>query len=348
MARRAECVNRGGEKADEPLTVQFSDRSPPVGHILSHDRPDPRPLEAQVAMRFPVIAALLGATLLTPAAAIAQDGRGGRAERQQARAERQQVRPERQQARAERRQARPERPQQWRGAQPAGVAPTQAREERREARGDFRQERREDRGAYRQERREDRQDFRRDQRGDRPAVRNGDATVRQYRSDRADARRDFRQDRRDDARDFRADRRDDRQDWQRGRADWNGGRGIAGRGRDRDWNGDRGWNDNRAWNRGWRAESRYDWRANRYRNRAAYRLPRYYAPSGWRSGYQRFGIGVTLSSFLWGQNYWINDPFSYRLPDTWGPYRWVRYYNDALLVDVRSGRVVDVEYDIFW
>jgi len=26
----------------------------------------------------------------------------------------------------------------------------------------------------------------------------------------------------------------------------------------------------------------------------------------------------------------------------------VRYYNDALLVDLDSGRVVDTVYDIFW
>ena len=33
---------------------------------------------------------------------------------------------------------------------------------------------------------------------------------------------------------------------------------------------------------------------------------------------------------------------------TTGPYRWVRYYDDALLVDIYSGEVVDVIYDFFW
>ena len=51
---------------------------------------------------------------------------------------------------------------------------------------------------------------------------------------------------------------------------------------------------------------------------------------------------------LFSSNYWINDPFYYRLPPAYGPYRWVRYYNDALLVDIYTGQVVDVEYDIFW
>ena len=65
-------------------------------------------------------------------------------------------------------------------------------------------------------------------------------------------------------------------------------------------------------------------------------------------GYRRFSIGVVLTSALFGQNYWIDDPYDYRLPEAYGPYRWVRYYNDALLIDLRSGVVVDTVYDIFW
>ena len=108
--------------------------------------------------------------------------------------------------------------------------------------------------------------------------------------------------------------------------------------------GDRGGN----WNRDWRRDGRFDW--NRYRtgNRAAFRLPRYYSPYGWNYGYRRFSVGVTLSSVLWGQNYWIDDPYDYRLPEAYGPYRWVRYYDDALLVDLRSGQVIDTVYGIFW
>jgi hypothetical protein len=51
---------------------------------------------------------------------------------------------------------------------------------------------------------------------------------------------------------------------------------------------------------------------------------------------------------FYGSNYWINDPWQYRLPPVYGPYRWVRYYDDVLLVDVYSGEVVDVIYDFFW
>lgn len=135
----------------------------------------------------------------------------------------------------------------------------------------------------------------------------------------------------------------DSRNWQQHRndgRDWNRG--------DRDWR-DRGRNDRHGnFDRNWRRDRRYDWRDYRVRNRSAYRLPRYYAPHGWHYGYRRFGIGYTLNSILFGSSYWITDPWEYRLPPAYGPYRWVRYYNDALLVDIYSGTVVDVVYGIFW
>jgi len=173
-------------------------------------------------------------------------------------------------------------------------------------------------------------------------------------------RPDLRPDPRDDGPprgDFRGPRGDDRRgpgpvdDWRR---DDRGPRAGFDRPppppRDREaWRNDaRRWDDRGAWNRGWRNDQRYDW--NRYRalNRGAYRLPRYYAPRGWGYGYRRFPVGGSLSTVLFDRNYWIQDPYSYRLPDAYGPYRWVRYYDDALLVDLRSGVVVDTAYGIFY
>ncbi|WP_242150758.1 RcnB family protein [Sphingomonas sp. BAUL-RG-20F-R05-02] len=150
-------------------------------------------------------------------------------------------------------------------------------------------------------------------------------------------------------------RRDDRADGRGG--NWQGRRddrgGAFGDNRSRaDWNRGSGWNgrDNggRDWNRGWRQDNRYNYNAYRSSNRGAYHLPRYYAPSGWGYGYRRFGVGLTLDSILYNQSYWIDDAADYRLPPAYGPYRWVRYYNDALLVDIYTGRVVDTVYDIFW
>lgn len=300
------------------------------------------------------MAALAAATMLMPSAAIAQE-RGGR---------------------------------EWRGGHSPGIerrgnevrpafrTPRTApdgdfRQQRREPRPDFRSARpsiptgqiepgrspRENRD-FRIDRREARQDFRRERRDDRQALREGRIDREDFRRDRQADRRDFRVDRREDRQDFRRDDlnqrgvdrrdparvRDDRGRWNNDDRRWNGDRDRRGwNGRDRDWNGRGGY-----WNRDWRRDRRYDWRDYRRANRAIYRLPRYYGPRGYYGGYRRFGIGFMLGAPLFAQDYWLNDPWAYRLPPVDGPYRWVRYYNDALLVDLDTGEVVDVEYDIFW
>ncbi|WP_343528895.1 RcnB family protein [Sphingomonas sp.] len=159
--------------------------------------------------------------------------------------------------------------------------------------------------------------------GPRPDLRWGDAQRRDQRWHDEDRRR-----------------RDDRDRWQRSFGDW----------RDQDQQA-YGFAERRAWaeqwNRGWRRDRRYDWMNWRSLNRGAYHLPRYYAPYR-GDAYQRFSSGVILEPMFFGQSYWLDDPYAYRLPPAYGAYRWVRYYNDALLVDLRSGLVVDVVYDIFW
>jgi hypothetical protein len=45
---------------------------------------------------------------------------------------------------------------------------------------------------------------------------------------------------------------------------------------------------------------------------------------------------------------WLSDPWMYRLPPAYAGTRWIRYYNDALLVDTWTGEVFDVIYDFFW
>ncbi len=135
-----------------------------------------------------------------------------------------------------------------------------------------------------------------------------------------------------------------RQDWgdRSGGRDWRYQPSQRLNDRDR-WDGFRRWD-----NKDWRRDTRYNWQDYRRSHGSVYRLPRYYAPSGWYGGYSRFSIGIFLNNVLFGSNYWINDPYSYRLPPAYGPLRWVRYYDDALLVDVRDGYVVDVIYDFFW
>jgi Ni/Co efflux regulator RcnB len=126
-----------------------------------------------------------------------------------------------------------------------------------------------------------------------------------------------------------------------GRQAWNGGRpGFDGRpGDDRRGGG---------WDSGWRNDQRYDWRGYRDSHRNAYHVGGYRAPYGYGAGYRRFGIGGRIDPVFFGQNYWISDPWAYRLPPVSPPYRWVRYYNDALLIDTYSGMVADEIPDFFW
>nr|MBA4771160.1 RcnB family protein [Sphingobium sp.] len=183
------------------------------------------------------------------------------------------------------------------------------------ARQDWRSDRTQERRDWRDDRRDDRQD---------------------WRQDRRDVRQDWRQDRRDDRRDWRNDRRDDRA-WNG--QNWNGGRRFDDRTR---------WSTQRRWDNGWRQDRRYDWYGYRNRYGDRYRIGRYYAPRGWSYGYQRYSVGIFLNSLLYGNSYWLDDPYSYRLPPAYGTLRWVRYYDDALLVDIRDGYVVDVIHDFFW
>jgi hypothetical protein len=105
--------------------------------------------------------------------------------------------------------------------------------------------------------------------------------------------------------------------------------------------------DHRSWNHDWRRDNRYNWHSYRNANRNIFHLGRYYSPySNYR--YSRLSIGFRLGSLFYGSRYWINDPWQYRLPEAYGPYRWIRYYDDALLVDTYTGEVVDVIYDFFW
>ncbi len=103
---------------------------------------------------------------------------------------------------------------------------------------------------------------------------------------------------------------------------------------------------NRQWSNRWRQDRSYDWRNYRDRNRSIFRLGGYRDPYGY--GYRRFSIGFNLFPNYYQSNHWLDDPWMYRLPPAYGPYRWVRYYDDALLVNIYSGQVVDVVHSFFW
>ena len=285
-------------------------------------------------MRKALIGLVLAATVLTPAAVLAQrPGRGGD-DNNEARAER---RAERVEQRNEARQQRQEARQQQQAAPQPQAAPQQQQYVQRNRGGAG------NRGANRggDSNRGD---------GNRGSWRGGDGNrggrgaeqpsiyPQAWQGNPNDPRlQHYRElERRNQQQGRRGDRRDDRQDWRRDRRD------------DRsDWRGDRRGGDRRNWNGNWRNDRRYDWRSWRNSNRNIFRGSRYYSPyRNWN--YNRFSIGIFLEPLFYGRNYWIGDPWQYRLPPAYPGTQWVRYYNDVLLVDIYSGEVIDAIYDFFW
>jgi Ni/Co efflux regulator RcnB len=99
------------------------------------------------------------------------------------------------------------------------------------------------------------------------------------------------------------------------------------------------------WRVTWRDNDRYDWQNHRRHHRSLFHLGFYYDPYGW--GYQPYSIGWRLWPSYYSRNYWITDPWMYRLPYAPAGYVWIRYWNDALLVDTWSGQVVDMIPNFF-
>ena len=173
---------------------------------------------------------------------------------------------------------------------------------------------REDRRDFRQFRREGRQDAREYRQESRDAIqrfRRGEITRDQLQTELRGERREYRQDRREYRRDWREDRRDWRDDG-------------------RDWRNDR-----------------FAWRDYRRSNDRLFRQGRYIGPErGWR--YRPVGVGHRFDPAFYGSRYVIADPYRYRLPPVRGFNRWVRYGNDVVLVDARSGRVLEVYNSFFY
>lgn len=138
-------------------------------------------------------------------------------------------------------------------------------------------------------------------------------------------RRDIREERRDvrDAQRYgtRRDVRDERGDLRNARREYR----EDLRDRDRRWGND-------------------DWRRYRQNNRALY------SRGGWNAPfrYQHFRPGTRIRSVYYGPRYVISDPWRYRLPPIGGYQRWVRHYDDLLLIDVRRGTVLRVIPSFYW
>ena len=143
-----------------------------------------------------------------------------------------------------------------------------------------------------------------------PALAQSRHELRRDQQDIREERREYRQALRSGD---RRDIRDERRDLQRAQREYREDR------RDRQW-------------------GRNDWRSNRDRNRSVYARGNWNAPFR----YQSFRPGVAIGRPYYAQRYSIADPGRYRLPPARGYQRWVRHYDDVLLIDQRRGRVIDV------
>lgn len=95
-----------------------------------------------------------------------------------------------------------------------------------------------------------------------------------------------------------------------------------------------------------RQERREDWRDYRRTHGDVYRRPAYVGPRGYR--YRPVTVGYRFAPAYYGRNYWITDPYAYRLPRIGGNERWVRYDRDVVRVDIRNGRVLAVINGFFY
>jgi hypothetical protein len=175
----------------------------------------------------------------------------------------------------------------------------------------------------------------------------------QQQRDRANAvRRDDYRDRQNAARPgYNRDRDGNRTNgWTGNRYDppkrYDNGRVVNGQRRD----DDRRWsysNGRYQWNKNWRNDRRYDWRGYRTQYRYIY-SPGYYRAPYANYYYRPMLVGSYLNTGFYGNSYWLSDPWEYRLPQAYGPYRWIRYFDDALLVNIHTGMVVDTIRNFFW
>jgi Ni/Co efflux regulator RcnB len=71
----------------------------------------------------------------------------------------------------------------------------------------------------------------------------------------------------------------------------------------------------------------------------------YMRPTGWYA--HRWTYGERLPRAFFAPDYFLLDFAAYGLLAPWEGYQWVRYGDDALLIDIDTGEVIRVEYDLF-
>jgi Ni/Co efflux regulator RcnB len=91
-------------------------------------------------------------------------------------------------------------------------------------------------------------------------------------------------------------------------------------------------------------EDRQDWRGYKQQNRNAFRGARFNAPFRYRT----FNSGVSIGASYYAPRYRVNNYANYRLPNPGRYQTYVRHYNDVLLVNTRTGRVIQAYRGFYW
>lgn len=91
-------------------------------------------------------------------------------------------------------------------------------------------------------------------------------------------------------------------------------------------------------------ERREDWRDYRDSNRQAFRGTRFNAPFRYRT----FNSGVSIGQSYYAPRYRVGNYSNYRLSQPGRYQTYIRHYNDVLLVNTRTGRVIRVYRGFYW
>jgi len=76
-----------------------------------------------------------------------------------------------------------------------------------------------------------------------------------------------------------------------------------------------------------------------------FRIGPYHRPAGWAA--HRWAFGQILPRAYFGASYLIADYWLFALEVPPAGYEWVRDDTDALLVNIDTGEILQVEYDVF-
>jgi len=77
----------------------------------------------------------------------------------------------------------------------------------------------------------------------------------------------------------------------------------------------------------------------------SYKIGPYHRPAGWTA--RRWAFGQILPRAYWASQYVLADYWLFALEVPPPGYEWVRVGNDALLVSIDTGEVLQVEYGVF-